>query len=118
LQQVQKRFIDTLVSHSTGFYELNLLLRGKEPPVTGGHFPSGLIFLNNIQLVANEHDFSITLCTLSEIAQPFGAVLKGIFPTNVIDQQTPSSVMVMASTDGTISLLSRGIPNLGPLIVG
>lgn len=65
-----------------------------------------------IALVTNQHDNNVGISMVPQLLQPPRNVLVGLVLADVIDQQRSDSTSVVCRRDGSVSLLSCGIPNL------
>lgn len=65
-----------------------------------------------IALVTNQHDNNVGISMVPQLLQPPRNVLVGLVLADVIDQQRSNSTSVVCRCDGSVSLLSCGIPNL------
>ena len=69
--------------------------------------------MSQIGLVTNKHNDNVTVGMVPELLEPSGDVLVRLVLADVVDQQGADGTTVVGRSDGTVTLLTGGIPDLG-----
>lgn len=68
--------------------------------------------LLQVVLISNQHNDHVGLSMLTGFLQPSRQMLKGVSPSNVVDQEGSRRAAVVTTGDTSEGFLSRGIPDL------
>lgn len=66
-----------------------------------------------IALVAHKHNDNVGVGMFTQLLQPAGHVLVSLVLADVVDKESADSSTVVSGGDGTVALLTGGIPDLG-----
>lgn len=65
-----------------------------------------------IALVSHQHNDDIGVGVVAQLLQPPRDILVGLMLADVVDEQGANSTAIVSRGNGTVSLLTSGIPNL------
>lgn len=68
--------------------------------------------MSQIALVSDQHDDDVRIGVVSELLQPPSDVLIGLVLGDIVNQQGSDCASVVCGGNGSVSLLSGGIPDL------
>lgn len=68
--------------------------------------------MSQITLVSHQHDDNVRVCMVPQLLQPPRNILVGLVLANIVNQQSSHCSSIVGRCDGSVSLLSRGIPDL------
>jgi hypothetical protein len=66
-----------------------------------------------IALVAHQHNHNIRVRMIPELLQPPSHILISLVLADIIDKERADGSTVVGRGDGTVALLTRGVPDLG-----
>jgi len=105
---VDERLLDVLCSLGRGLEEEETILFGELLTLLGLYDTA--VF--KISLVADQHDCGVLTRVLAAVLQPGGEVVKGLTTSDIVHEESASSVAVVAPSNRAELLLTGGIPNL------
>lgn len=68
--------------------------------------------MSQITLVSHKHDDDIRVRMVAKFLQPSSNVVIGLVLADVVNEKSPNGAPVVGGRDGSIALLSCGVPNL------
>lgn len=68
--------------------------------------------MSQIALVADQHDHDIGVRMVPKLFQPPRDIVVGLVFADIVDEQGADGSTIVGGCDGSVSLLSRGIPDL------
>lgn len=69
--------------------------------------------MSQIALVPNQHNDNVGVGMVPQLLEPSCDVLVGLVLADVVNEESADSTSVVGGSDGAVSLLASGIPNLG-----
>lgn len=81
---------------------------GKLLGLLGGDRPQ----VPQIALVTNQHDDDIGISVVAQLLKPTVDILVGLVLADIVDEEGTDSATVVGRSDGTVPLLTSGIPDL------
>ena len=65
-----------------------------------------------IALVAHKHDYDVRVRMISQLLQPSRHILVGLVLGDIVDEQSTNSATVVSRSDGSVTFLASGVPDL------
>lgn len=69
--------------------------------------------VSQIALVSDQHDDNIGISVISQLLEPSCDVLVGLVLADIVDEESADGTSIVSGSNGAVSLLSSGIPDLG-----
>ncbi|KAI6776987.1 hypothetical protein HG530_000932 [Fusarium avenaceum] len=69
--------------------------------------------VSQIALVSNQHDNNVGIGMIPQLLEPSCDVLVGLVLADIVYEEGADSASIVSGSDGAVSLLSSGIPDLG-----
>lgn len=68
--------------------------------------------MTQIALVSYQHDHNVAVCVIAKLLEPSGDILVCLVLADIVYKESSDSAAIVSGGDGTITLLSGGIPDL------
>jgi hypothetical protein len=69
--------------------------------------------VSQIALVSDQHDDNVGIGVISQLLEPSCDVFVGLMLADIVDEKSTNGTSIVSGSNGAVSLLSSGIPNLG-----